>query len=587
MVKAIKNSQSEFDNGSENYNKQPKAKNNFKSNGQGIKYVKNSEQKRRHTVDDNTKNLRRLYNKLMQKQKVNGKELNKPDIVKKILQLINGNYSELCFKHDGCRVLQGSIKYGDKKQRYEIIQNLIPHVYNLISKKYSIYLALKMVKYAENKQKEEIIKQGIYPNFGKIIKNSNGQAFLNFTFTNITNQLQNSMVDYYMSKYLKINEEKIKSLNAVNPDESKKPENNEMIIVEKQGTYDQENITNDVKMHFEKQLEKEVHKTFLFQAVLNRIFDYLDSKTKCYLAELFDDDLNEFLQCKQGIEVSCKIFTVANAKTRKKLIKKLKDKLVTIVNNETSSLFLIKIILFNDDTKLVEKHIINFLIEQLNESFMQSKIILKIFANIISPCNSKINNQYENKVLQYSIDSSSKKSDAKRHEEVIQIMLEELFKAVNHNLKNIIADNSYSTLLVDIINYLNTNALNDKLQEILKNIVDVVEIDYKTNFDDVKTTLLSDKTAHFVINRIIKLLNANLDQDYKLDFIKNIAEILLRNFEEFLNTQAIFVIVNIMENEKTKKFLEKDVKKFKNVIKKKSSEKDLIGFQLLNKVISQ
>jgi len=587
MVKAIKNSQSEFDNGSENYNKQPKAKNNFKSNGQGIKYVKNSEQKRRHTVDDNTKNLRRLYNKLMQKQKVNGKELNKPDIVKKILQLINGNYSELCFKHDGCRVLQGSIKYGDKKQRYEIIQNLIPHVYNLISKKYSIYLALKMVKYAENKQKEEIIKQGIYPNFGKIIKNSNGQAFLNFTFTNITNQLQNSMVDYYMSKYLKINEEKIKSLNAVNPDESKKPENNEMIIVEKQGTYDQENITNDVKMHFEKQLEKEVHKTFLFQAVLNRIFDYLDSKTKCYLAELFDDDLNEFLQCKQGIEVSCKIFTVANAKTRKKLIKKLKDKLVTIVNNETSSLFLIKIILFNDDTKLVEKHIINFLIEQLNESFMQSKIILKIFANIISPCNSKTNNQYENKVLQYSIDSSSKKSDAKRHEEVIQIMLEELFKAVNHNLKNIIADNSYSTLLVDIINYLNTNALNDKLQEILKNIVDVVEIDYKTNFDDVKTTLLSDKTAHFVINRIIKLLNANLDQDYKLDFIKNIAEILLRNFEEFLNTQAIFVIVNIMENEKTKKFLEKDVKKFKNVIKKKSSEKDLIGFQLLNKVISQ
>jgi pumilio family protein 6 len=587
MVKAIKNSQSEFDNGTESYDKQPKGRNNFKSNGQGIKYVKNSKKIRRHTVDDNTKNLRRLYNKLMQKQKVNGKELNKPDIVKKIIHLINGNYSELCFKHDGCRVLQGSIKYGDKKQRYEIIQNLIPHVYSLISKKYSIYLALKMVKYAENKQKEEIIKQGIYPNFGKIIKNANGQAFLNFTFTNITNQLQNSMVDYYMSKYLKISEEKMKSLAVGNTDESKKAENNEMIIVEKQGTYDQENIINDVKLHLEKQLEKEVHKTFLFQAVLNRIFDFFDSKTKSYLAELFDDDLNEFLQCKQGIEVSCKIFTVASAKTRKKIIKKLKDKLVTIVNNEISALFLIKIILFTDDTKLVEKHIINFLVEQLNESFMQNKIMLKIFANIISPCNSKTNNQYENKVLQFSQDSSSKKSDAKRHGEVIQIILEDLFKVVNPNIKNMIADNSYSTLLVDFINYLNANSVHDKLGEILKNIDDVLEIDYKTNFDDVKTTLLSDKTAHFVLNRIIKIVNTNIDQEYKLDFIRKIAEILLCNFEEFLNTQAIFVILKIIENEKTKQFLEKDVKKFKGYIKKKSGEKDLIGFQLLNKAISQ
>lgn len=587
MVKAIKNSNDEFDTGAETKQTYAKGKNTYKGNSQGIKYVKSTDKKRRHTVDENTKNMRRLYNKLMQKQKVNGKELNKPDIVKKIIHLVNGNYSELCFKHDGCRVLQGSIKYGDKKQRYEIIQNLIPHVYNLISKKYSIYLALKMVKYAENKQKEEIVKQGIYPNFGKIIKNSNGQAFLNFAFTNITNQLQNSMVDFYLTKYLKINEQKLKSLIAENTDESKKAENNEMIIVEKQGTYGQENIINDIKNHLEKQLEKLVHKTFLFQAVLNNIFDYIDAKTKSYIAELFDDDLNEFLQCKQGIELSCKIFTVASAKTRKKLIKKLKDKLVTIINNETSTLFLIKIILFTDDTKLVEKHIINFLIEQLNESFMQNKIILKIFANIISPCNSKTNNQYENKVLQFSRDSSSKKSDEKRHDEVIQIILEDLFRVVSPNIKFLICDNSYSALLVDLINYLNSNNIHDKLGEILKNIVEVLEIDYKSNFDDVKTTFLSDKTAHFVVNRIIKIINGNLDQDYKIDFIKKIAELLLCNFEEFLNTQAIFVIVKIMENEKTKQFLEKDLKKFKNLIKKKSEEKELIGFQLLNKIISQ
>jgi len=260
---------------------------------------------------------------------------------------------------------------------------------------------------------------------------------------------------------------------------------------------------------------------------------------------------------------------------------------VTIINNETSALFLIKIILFTDDTKIVEKHIITFLIEQMNESFMQNKIILKMFANLISPYNSKTNNQYENKVLQYSVDSSSKKSDEKRHEEVIQIISEDLFRVVNPNIKFLISDNNYSALLVDFVNYLNSHSLHDKLREILKNIVEVLEIDYKTNFDDVKTTLLSDKTAHFILNRIIKIVNTNLDQDFKIDFIKKIAELILCNFEEFLNTQAIFVIVKIMDNEKTKQFLEKDVKKFKNLIKKKSNEKELIGFQLLNKIISQ
>jgi pumilio family protein 6 len=360
-----------------------------------------------------------------------------------------------------------------------------------------------------------------------------------------------------------------------------------MIIVEKQGTYDQENVTNDLKLHLEKQLEKEVHKTFLFQGFLNKIFDYLDTKTKIYVSELFDDDVNEFLQSKQGIELSCKLFTVGSAKTRKKIIKKLKDKLVTIINNETSALFLIKIILFTDDTKLVEKHVISFLIEQMNESFIQSKIILKIFANIISPCNSKTNNTYENKILQYSIDSSSKKSDEKRHEEVIQIILEDLFRAVNPNIKSLISDSNYSTLLVDLVNYLTTNNVHDKNEKILKNIVEVLEFNYKANFDDVKTTLLSDKTAHFVLNRIIKIVNTNLDQDYKLTFIKDVAEILKCNFEEFLNTQAIFVIVKIMDHEKTKEFLQKDVKKFKSIIKQKSTEKELIGFQLLDKIISK
>src|SRR5687768_15357694 len=111
MVKAIKNSEDIVDlnnrnnrnrNGKGNKNHSGKYKGNQSYNKnnsgeKGIKFVKGGDKKRRQPVDDNTKNLRRLYNKLMLKagtgttksskssksSKSATKEVNKPDIVKK------------------------------------------------------------------------------------------------------------------------------------------------------------------------------------------------------------------------------------------------------------------------------------------------------------------------------------------------------------------------------------------------------------------------------------------------------------------------------------------------------------------------
>lgn len=85
----------------------------------------------------------------MQKFKESKKEIDKVEIVSKILKTINENFSELW--QDDCRVLQGSIKYVDSNQRRLIIKALVPHVYNLVIKKYPIYLAIKMLKFAEQK----------------------------------------------------------------------------------------------------------------------------------------------------------------------------------------------------------------------------------------------------------------------------------------------------------------------------------------------------------------------------------------------------------------------------------------------------
>ena len=107
----------------------------------GIKMVRGNRKVK--TVSEGTKTLRQLYNKLMSKDK---KAANKIDIINKVLKQIDGNFSEVCFKHDGCRVLQGSLKYGSNDQRKTIINKLMPLLYDIINGKYSIFLSQKIFK---------------------------------------------------------------------------------------------------------------------------------------------------------------------------------------------------------------------------------------------------------------------------------------------------------------------------------------------------------------------------------------------------------------------------------------------------------
>lgn len=67
-------------------------------------------------MSDLIKKLRMNYNKLIIKkrdQKVSKEEKNA--IIKESIELIGPKFEELLFKHDGCRILQALLKYGNKE----------------------------------------------------------------------------------------------------------------------------------------------------------------------------------------------------------------------------------------------------------------------------------------------------------------------------------------------------------------------------------------------------------------------------------------------------------------------------------------
>ena len=83
--------------------------------------VLNRRQKQR--VSDLIKKLRISYNRLLMKKKELPNE-EKHQIVQECIDAIGEKYTELCYKHDGCRILQALVKFGNRPQRILLTDKL-------------------------------------------------------------------------------------------------------------------------------------------------------------------------------------------------------------------------------------------------------------------------------------------------------------------------------------------------------------------------------------------------------------------------------------------------------------------------------
>ncbi len=590
--------------GKKDFNNKSKKKD---SKNDGIKYVKN----KKTTVDSTTKEMRSLYNKLMQNNKAD-----KSSLVKKVIDLIGGKYESYCYKHDGCRVLQGCLKYGTKEQKKNIIDSLLPFLFKIICGKYSIYLSGKIFKYADNDQKNKILKDVIKPNFKEFLKYSGGISFTKMMFNYSTTNYQDELIDLYIKDYFKIPIEKIKLIkeaeeeknknNKKNDNKNKDDDNedvemedeknkktknkenkeNNIIIDNSQKNIEVEDLITKIKTHLDKQLEKNINKNFIFHGFLNKIFEFLDEKTQIYITELFDDDIESFMDSNYGFELLMKMYSVSSAKTRKKIIRFVRDKMDNYLPNEKGTYFIIKIILFTDDTVIINKTFINSIMDKLNENIIENKNCLKIIWNILYPFNKKCNNVQQQELLKYSTPYSNKKSLEKRQAELLTNIFEKIFKMVIYDIKIFIKDLLYSNFLTDFIEYLISKNEIEKLETLINTIISYIEDDYKNNKDTIDNCILSDRVGHVTIKRILKELNKSEGEakKYEITLADKIAHILKSEMDKFLNSRAIFIIVQLMENKNTKNLL-KELMKFKGEILKNKDNDKLSGMKLLAKLI--
>ena len=563
-------------------NQDGKTKSKKEGKKDDIKFVK----KKKVQVDSTTKELRSLYNRLMQNN-----NNDKTPLVKKVLTLIDNNFENYCYKHDGCRILQGCLKYGSKEQKKIIIDKLLPLLFKIICGKYSLYLSGKIFKYADSEQRKKILNDTVRPNFKELLKYSGGISFTKMMFTFSNSNFQDELINIYIQDYFKIPLEQLKIIKEQEQDnediqmEDKTDKN--IIVDNSKKNLEVDELLTKIKSHLDKQLEKEINKNFIFHGFLNKIFDFLDEKTQIYISELFDDDISFFMDSNYGYELLMKLYSVSSAKTRKKIIRFVRDNYDQYLSNEKGIYFIIKIILFTDDTVIINKTFMNSIMDKLSQNLVEQKNLIKIVWNIISPFNKKCNNEIQQKLLSYSTPNSNKKSIEKRQTELIDNIYDKLVKMVIFQMKFFFKDLFCSFFFTDFIQYIIKKKDIENLEHINNAIKELIEKNYQENKDKLENCILMDKTGHVVIKRIMKELyeEGGESKKYGISLAEKVANVIKCDMQNFLNSRGIFIIVQLMENNDMKKFINKDVMKFKSDIMKNKDNEKLTGMQLLAKII--
>ena len=109
-------------------------------------------------------------------------------LVDESIEMIGDKYNELCYKHDGCRVLQALIKYGNKPQRILVIEKLKDNFLHLMQQKYSHYLASRMYTFAPLEEQKAFFRKVVSSQSGKLIQHAYASEVIEYIYSTGTSE---------------------------------------------------------------------------------------------------------------------------------------------------------------------------------------------------------------------------------------------------------------------------------------------------------------------------------------------------------------------------------------------------------------
>ncbi|TDG39491.1 hypothetical protein AWZ03_014089 [Drosophila navojoa] len=304
------------------------------------------QRKRSRETFEITQKVKQLY-ELLKCRRSKDKHL----LVEQMYKILNidNMIVKVVVAHDSSRVIQCMLKHATPELREELSSKLIPHAPELCQSKYAHFCVNRMLKYGSPNTKKLLVN-AMYGNMVRLCGHKIAGKIVDYIYLNGDSKERRYMrQEFYGDLYKSVKDDKVKCLK----DSFKSSPDMKASII------------NAVKANLDHIANKELLDNSLVHAVLLEYIQVIDKEKMEETVTPLAAYIPHMLSTKDGAEAAILCFYNSTSKTRRAIIKKIKEHLLKISMHEHGHTFLIALLNTLDDTKAAKKSIFDPLYGEL------------------------------------------------------------------------------------------------------------------------------------------------------------------------------------------------------------------------------
>lgn len=493
------------------------------------------------------KEMKVLFNAIMQKSKVledGGKPESNPnnassasaDKVEALFGLLQGRVKSLAMKHDMCRTIQCCFKFGTAHMKATILSELEGELVGLAKGKYSCFMLVAFLRHGGAQERATVLK-ALQGHMTRLGTHNCAAHVVELAVQDTASDTKNIkairrrlFAEFYGERYrlsaaVTTKVEAALLLNVV-PEESRMQ------------------VLADVRRILQKQADKGLLRYAFAQRLL---FEYVQSAEKGEagvdamtaiqpVVPLVYEASLAMVSTSAGAKALCRILAFAQAKDKRKVIKKWKGHTQNMAMHDNGYLVVLAALNMTDDTVLLRKSVVSDLLAMSQQKLLASvldptgigrKVILFVIAH---PDRLPRYLSKDEREVIAPASGTAKKGEEQRKEEYRDGFKEVLVKLCEDNLLSMICDQKGVDVVFEVVARWTPTSITDSLAELVK---------------EKGSEVLEQKYAQLLINRILQIESGKKERG----FAQRMLQIMKPNLDKWLGiNRPAFVINALLEH---------------------------------------
>ncbi|KAL8576511.1 hypothetical protein ACOMHN_003069 [Nucella lapillus] len=362
-------------------------------------------------------------------------EEKRKELCQEMYAKVQGKIKELAVVHDSARIIQCLAQYGGPEYRTAILEELKDHVAELSKNKYAKFIIRKLLKYGTKAQRGAIMT-GFHGCVRKLIRHKEAADVVEYAYNDFATASQRLFLleEFYGPAFAMFRNQTTQSLDDVLKEQ---PDKKDMIM-------------NNLKESLLPLIDKQILSHSMVHKIFFDFFKYADSRLQKDMIEALRESLAHMLHTKEGTRTAMACIWGGSVKDRKMIVKHLKEHLLKVCKEEAGHMLLLAIFDCVDDTRLLQKAILDEIVKNIGELIEDShgrKVLtyLLVRRDHAFFCPDVI------RILQEGdTNPTSKKDPAVRAQELREYVSQPLLSYLTENAAELLS-NSHTSLIIPVI----------------------------------------------------------------------------------------------------------------------------------------